>query len=156
MKTVDLEGNNVWGFFQEESIAKLQHSYVMKTELFFFFIQKGKKRGGGEGNRWGGKEKHICHTIQVVEVFWEQICHLSIKHEAAWLCFHCTVVSTMITSPTTASLWTMQKWEGLPQCILMTDLWCNRGGGTAPNKNYSFHCSMEDSSCCQTETIREE
>lgn len=49
MKTVDLEGNNVWGFFQEESIAKLQHSYVMKTELFFFFffIQKGKKRGGG-------------------------------------------------------------------------------------------------------------
>lgn len=58
MKTVDLEGNNVWGFFQEESIAKLQHSYVMKTELFFFFFssKKEKKRGGGRETDEGGKK----------------------------------------------------------------------------------------------------
>lgn len=76
MKGVDSKGNNAWRCFQEESIAKLQHSCVMKMELFF--IQKE-----GERNRGRGKEKHICHTIQVAEVFWEQICHLSIKHEAA-------------------------------------------------------------------------
>lgn len=58
MKTVDLEGNNVWGFFQEESIAKLQHSYVMKTELFFFFFssKKEKKGGGGRETDEGGKK----------------------------------------------------------------------------------------------------
>lgn len=91
-----------------------------------FFIQKENGRGRNI-HRWREKEKHICHTIQGAEVFWEQIYHLSIKYEAAWLCFRCTVVSTMITTPTTASLWAMEKWEGLPQWILMTDLWCNHG-----------------------------
>lgn len=61
MKTVDSEGNNVWGFFQEESIAKLQHSYVMKTELFFFFIQKGKKREGGKQMR-GERKTHLSYN----------------------------------------------------------------------------------------------
>jgi len=69
------------------------------------FHPRRKKKRQGEGNRWRGKEKHICHLIQGAEVFWEQICHLSIKHEAAWLCFHCAVAPTMITSPTTAPLW---------------------------------------------------
>lgn len=52
MKTADSEGNHVWGFFQEEAIAKLQHSYVMEMELFF--IQKGKK--GGEKQMKGEKK----------------------------------------------------------------------------------------------------
>lgn len=51
---VDSEGSNIWGLFQEESIAKLQHSYVTKTEPFF--IQKGKKKGGGRETEEGEKK----------------------------------------------------------------------------------------------------
>lgn len=58
----------------------------------------------------------------------------------------------MITSPTTASLWAVQKREGLPQCILMTDLWCNRGESSTQQKlqfsrQHGRQLSLPDTNC---------
>lgn len=58
----------------------------------------------------------------------------------------------MITSPTTASLWAVQEREGLPQCILMTDLWCNRGESSTQQKlqfsrQHGRQLSLPDTNC---------
>lgn len=65
MKTVDSEGNNVWGFFQEGSIAKLQYPYVTKTELFS--IQKGKK--GGRETDEGEKKNTFVIQYKYLKYF---------------------------------------------------------------------------------------
>lgn len=96
-----------FGDFSEGNQCLSKAIHAMKTELSH---PKSKKKGAvaGEQNMKGGKKNTICHPAEVAGVFWEQICPVSTRQEAAGAC---SAAPTTITNPTTAALWAQAEPE---------------------------------------------
>lgn len=64
LQMVDMEGHKVWGFFQEDSTARLQRSTGAETELF---SSEEKKKQQGQGRETDEGEKKNTFVIQYKE-----------------------------------------------------------------------------------------